>query len=306
MTIASIDIGTNTVLLLIAEVNNKLQIKSILDEYRIPRIGKGLLPDGQISEDRIKELIFVLNEYKELIKTYECETIIVTATNAMRIATNRDQIVARIKDQFGWDVNIVSGKEEAGLSYLGAVYSYSEHSNVMVIDIGGGSTELIFGKPTEIVFIKSFPIGVVSDTEKYLKNDPPTPKQLESLREHLQTVLGELAILDFRPDISIALAGTPTTLACMELNLNKFDEKLIEGYELSYAKLHKIVNAIQKITSDEIKNTYKSVVKGREDLILAGAIILLKIMKIIKVNNIRVSTKGIRYGAIIKEITSYK
>jgi exopolyphosphatase/guanosine-5'-triphosphate,3'-diphosphate pyrophosphatase len=143
MTIASIDIGTNTVLLLIAEVNKKLQIKSILDEYRIPRIGKGLFPDGQISEDRIKELILVLNEYKELIKTYECQRIIVTATNAMRIATNRNQIVARIKDQFGWDANIVSGKEEASLSFLGAVSGYSGYSTKMVIDIGGGSTEFM-------------------------------------------------------------------------------------------------------------------------------------------------------------------
>jgi exopolyphosphatase/guanosine-5'-triphosphate,3'-diphosphate pyrophosphatase len=303
MTIASIDIGTNTVLLLIAEVNKKLQIKSTLDEYRIPRIGKGLLPDGQISEDRIKELIFVLNEYKELIKTYECQRIIVTATNAMRIATNRNQIVSRIKDQFGWDANIVSGKEEAGLSFLGAVSSYSGYSTKMVIDIGGGSTELIYGKHTEIEFIKSFPIGVVSCSEKYLKNDPPTQNQLEGLREHIQKVLGELSTLNYRPDISIAIAGTPTTLACMDLNLGKYDEKLIEGHKLSYNKIAEIVNLIQNLTFTAIRNTYKSVVKGREDLILAGSIILLKIMELTKVDYIRVSTKGIRYGAIIKEIT---
>jgi exopolyphosphatase / guanosine-5'-triphosphate,3'-diphosphate pyrophosphatase len=302
MIIASIDIGTNTVLLLVAEVNNELQLRPILDEYRIPRIGKGLLHDGQISENKIKELINVLSEYKKIIELYDCKRILITATNAIRIATNRDQIVAKIKDQLGWDVNVVSGKEEASLSYLGAVYGYSEHSNVMVIDIGGGSTELIFGKKTKIDFIKSFPIGVVSDTEKYLKNDPPTLKQLVSLREHLQSVFGELATLSFKPDISIALAGTPTTLACMELNLNNYNEKLIEGYELSIIKIKNIVNTIQKITSNEIKNTYKSVVKGREDLILSGAIILLKIMEIINVNNTIVSTKGIRYGAIIKEI----
>jgi exopolyphosphatase / guanosine-5'-triphosphate,3'-diphosphate pyrophosphatase len=303
MIIASIDIGTNTVLLLIAEVNNELQLRSLVDEYRIPRIGKGLLPDGKISEDKIKELINILSEYKRIIELYDCKRIIITATNAMRIAANSDQIVAIIKDQFGWGVNIVSGKEEAGLSYLGAVSGYSAHSNMLVIDIGGGSTELIFGKRTEIEFIKSFAIGVVSGTEKYLKNDPPTCEQLVNLREHLQTVLGELGTLDFRPDISIALAGTPTTLACMELNLNNYDEKLIENYALSYNKINKIVNTIQKITYDEIKNTYRSVVKGREDIILAGGIILLKIMELIKVDSIRVNTKGIRYGAIIKEFT---
>ena len=306
MTIASIDIGTNTVLLLIAEVSKELQINSLLDEYRIPRIGKGLLPNGQISEDKIKELIIVLNEYKKIIELYNCERILINATNAMRIATNRDQIVAKINKLFGWEVNIVSGKEEASLSYLGAISGYSENSTVVVIDIGGGSTELIFGKQTEIKFIKSFPIGVVSGTETYLKNDPPTSKQLESFREHLEIVLEELSTLAYRSDISIALAGTPTTLACMDLNLSKYDEKLIEGYELNYNKISGLKDHIKGITSVEIKNSYKAVVKGREDLILAGALILLKIMELIKLDNVKVSTRGIRYGAIIKEIRKYQ
>ena len=181
MTIASIDIGTNTVLLLIAEVTKNLQIKSLLDKYRIPRIGKGLLPNGQISEDKINDLIIILSEYKKIIELYHCERILITATNAMRIAINRDQIAAKIYELFGWVVNIVPAKEEARLSYLGAVYGYSESGTTVVIDIGGGSTELIFGKQTEIKFIKSFQIGVVSGTETYLKNDPPTKKQLPRL-----------------------------------------------------------------------------------------------------------------------------
>ena len=306
MTIASIDIGTNTVLLLIAEVTKELQIKTLLDEYRIPRIGKGLIPNGQISDVRINDLIIVLSEYKKLIEFYNCKRILITATNAMRIAVNRDQIAAKIRGLFGWDVNIVSGKEEARLSYLGAVSGYSKNGTVVVIDIGGGSTELIFGKQTEIEFIKSFPIGVVSGTETYLKNDPPTLKQLENFREHLQIILGEISTLEYNPNIAIALAGTPTTLACMDLNLDKYDEKLIEAYELGYNKISRLKDHIMKITYAEIKNTYKSVVKGREDLILAGALILLNIMRLLKLDNIKVSTRGIRYGVIINEITQYR
>jgi exopolyphosphatase/guanosine-5'-triphosphate,3'-diphosphate pyrophosphatase len=125
---------------------------------------------------------------------------------------------------------------------------------------------------------------------------------LEGLREHIQKVLGELSTLNYKPDISIAIAGTPTTLACMDLNLGKYDDKLIEGHKLSYYKIDEIVNIIQNLTFTEIKNTYKCIVKGREDLILAGSIILLKIMELTKVDYIIVSTKGIRYGAIIKEV----
>jgi exopolyphosphatase / guanosine-5'-triphosphate,3'-diphosphate pyrophosphatase len=306
MTIASIDIGTNTVLLLIAEVHKNKQLKTILNEYRIPRIGKGLLPGGEISENKIKELLNVLKAYREIIARQKCEKIIITATNAMRIAANRNEIIIQIRNQFGWNVNIVSGEEEARLSYIGATSNLTGNETAMVIDIGGGSTELIFGRQKEILYIKSFQTGVVSGTEKYLMHDPPFENEVNQFKEHLSHIFGKLNNFESTPQMAIALAGTPTTLACIDLSLDRYDEELIEGHCLMYDNILRIRLNIQQLTSYQIKRSYKSMVNGREDLMLAGTCILLKIMELTKIDKVRVSTKGIRYGAIIKEIIDYK
>ena len=305
MIVASIDIGTNTVLLLIAEVNHDKTLSTILNEYRIPRIGKGLLPGNPIDTNKIQTLIKVLREYEVLTKKYNCEKVLVTATNALRISSNGREITKIIREQFGWNVNIVSGEEEAYLSYLGAISDLTNKGKVIVIDIGGGSTELIYGNRNEIIYKNSFQIGVVSGTGQFLKNDPPTFTQMENFEKYLENVFKELGTTKYAPDVVIALAGTPTTLACMDLNIEEYNEELVEGHNLTFDKIYQIKKHIKKLSSIEILNSYKSVAKGREDLILAGGIILLKIMELINLDYIRVSTKGIRYGTIIKEFVLY-
>ena len=302
MIVASIDIGTNTVLLLIAEVDQDKKVDTILNEYRIPRIGKGLLPGKPISENKVTDLFNVLNEYEKIVEENNCERVFVTATNAFRIASNNDEIAQKIWEQFHWKVNIVPGEDEAYLSYLGAVSDVKDEDEILVIDIGGGSTELIFGNGNTVLYRKSFHTGVVSSTEKFLLNDPPTTEQIQEFEQHLDLIFKELLVLNYSHEITIALAGTPTTLACMSLEIEEYNEEKIEGYVLEFGKINRIKEDIRKLSSIEILKSYKSVVKGREDLILAGDIILLKIMDLLKINNVRVSTKGIRYGAIIKEI----
>jgi exopolyphosphatase/guanosine-5'-triphosphate,3'-diphosphate pyrophosphatase len=290
------------VLLLIAEVDQEKKVDAILNEYRIPRIGKGLLPGKPISENKVMDLFNVLNEYEKIIEENNCERVLVTATNAFRIASNNDEIAQKIWEQFHWKVNIVPGEDEAYLSYLGAVSDVKDEAEILVIDIGGGSTELIFGNRNTVSYRKSFHTGVVSGTEKFLLNDPPTTEQVQEFEQHLDLVFKELLILNYAHEITIALAGTPTTLACMSLEIEEYNEEKIEGYVLKFDNIYRIKKYIRSLPSAEILNNYKSVVKGREDLILAGDIILLKIMDLLKINNVRVSTKGIRYGAIIKEI----
>jgi exopolyphosphatase/guanosine-5'-triphosphate,3'-diphosphate pyrophosphatase len=302
MIVASIDIGTNTVLLLIAEVSKDNKLTTILNEYRIPRIGKGLLPGEPIAENKVKELFSVLSEYESIIKKNECKQVLVTATNALRIASNNKIISEEILEQLNWKVNIVSGEDEAYLSYLGAVSDILEEAEALVIDIGGGSTELIFGNNSVIKYKNSFHTGVVSCTERFLKDDPPTLEQLQEFEQHLDNVFRKLSSLNYAPAIAIALAGTSTTLACMNLNIKNYDEELIEGHILKFNEIYNIKDDIRRLSSSELLKSYNLVVKGREDLILAGSIILLKIMDLLEIDKVRVSTKGIRYGAILKEI----
>lgn len=299
MTIASIDLGTNTVLLLIAVTEKNGKIIPLANEYRIPRVGKGLKPGSPISMEKILELSDICVEYDSLIKKYKCDYTLLTATNAMRIASNGGKIINEISLLYGWDCRIISGEDEARYSYLGAVSGAEKSGSNLVIDIGGGSTELVFGKDDEIIFRKSYPAGVVSHTEKHFKNDPPSQNEINGMTNDISRMFTDAAKFIHAPDNSIAIAGTPTTLACINMGLDIFDEEKIEGSTLSLKQLEELSAELKTMSSSEISQKYKSVTKGREDLILSGSFILKILMEILRLDKVKVSTKGIRFGAIV-------
>lgn len=302
MIIASIDIGTNTVLLLIAEADRSIQqIKTVRNFYEIPRIGKGLLQGEEIREENIQRLISTLKNYKRIINDFNCEKILITGTKALRTAKNSNAITDRIKDELDFEINIITGEEEAELSFLGAVFENQDKNN-LVIDIGGGSTEIIYGQINKIEFKRSFDAGVVSLTEKYFKHDPPLLEELLDLKKNIIQNLQELEKLNLTAYESIAIAGTPTTLTCMKMNLKEYDEDKIEGSILYLNEINKLIELLVPLSSEEIKSTYASIVEGREDLILAGSILLASIMELLGIHKVKVSSKGIRYGAIVKYI----
>ena len=303
MIIASIDIGTNTIILLIAEADiNKKMISPLYNEQRIPRIGKDLSPGKPISAEKADELLILLEDYNSIIKRFNCKKIIITATNALRIASNANEIKEKVKEKFGFDLNIVSGEEEAGLTFNGAVFSFNDELDSVVIDIGGGSTEIILGNINEIKFIKSYQLGVVSAKESYLKHSPPFPDEINKLKNEIGRTLAGIKKINSRIARGIAIAGTPTTLAAIKLNLTKYDEELLEGHILNYKEIENLVLELSLLNESEILQKYSSVVKGREDVILSGAVILLYIMDLLKMDEVIVSTKGLRYGAIYKEL----
>lgn len=306
MTVASIDIGTNTILLLIAEVNPGTgKIKTLENFYRIPRIGKGVTLGNSIPDENAERMFKVLNEYSGIIKKYNCEKVLVTGTNAFRIASNKGELVNQIKSKFGFEVNVISGEEEARFSYLGVSNEYREN-NLLVVDIGGGSTEIISGSKNRIDFRKSYPIGVVSLTEKFFHSEPPVKKDLDKLTKYVQNILGEITQRVKEIDTAIAIAGTPTTLACIKLNLKNYNEDVIEDSSLTREELKNFVLDLSKLTSEEIAKNYSTVVKGREDVLLAGTMILAEIVKLLNLEEVKVSAKGIRYGAIVNWMNSLK
>jgi exopolyphosphatase / guanosine-5'-triphosphate,3'-diphosphate pyrophosphatase len=171
----------------------------------------------------------------------------------------------------------------------------------LVIDIGGGSTEIIFGSINKIQFKKSYPTGVVSVKEKYFEHSPPLKNEMENLKIELDQIFSGLQEKKFDFKRAIAIAGTPTTLATIKLNLSEYDEEKLVGYILKYDEIENLISQLSKLSELEILQKHKSVVKGREDVILSEAIILCYIMKLLRIEKIVVSTKGIRYGAICKE-----
>ncbi len=300
MIVASIDIGTNTVILLVAEVNlNNFEVKTLENYHSIPRIGRELKKGNPMPSVNIKKMYEVISRYADIIRKHNCEKVLVTGTNALRIASNRNEIVEEFVKKFGYTLNIVTGEEEARYSYLGAMSGYPDNKRFLVIDIGGGSTEIIYGTGTNISFCKSFSIGAVSGREKYLTFDPPSEKQVINFNNHIKEMISEIVVNIQDIETVIAIAGTPTTLACIKQNLKTYDEDLIEGSVLYRNDLQKFIDELSKQNSEDIKRNYSSVVEGREDVLLAGTIILNEIINLLKINEVTVSTKGIRYGAII-------
>ncbi len=303
MNVASIDIGSNTVLLLIAEVDIKAKtFVPILNRYKMPRLGKGLDKSGNISGERIEMLLEVLDEYSGLIKDYNCSKVLCTATNAMRVSNNSDEIIELVKKETGIQIEVISGEREAKLSFMGASSALPDESEKIVLDIGGGSSEIIYGHSNKLKFRKSFPIGAVNLTEKYIHSYPPPLSELENLNDGISNTFQEIENRFSVNTPLIAVAGTPTSLAAIVNGLTQYDEQIVEGFKLTKEKLVQIIDSFSKSTPDEILNKYGEVIKGREDVILAGSLILERIVEITNNSYCIVSGKGIRYGAIVDYI----
>ncbi|MBE0570234.1 MAG: hypothetical protein IH618_01710 [Ignavibacteriaceae bacterium] len=304
MTIASIDIGTNTVLLLIADIDPVTRrIIPLINEYRMPRIGQGTKQTGRISQERLKLLYDVLNEYQSIINGCNCDKVILTGTNAFRMAHNTAEIKDDLKKIFNFDLNVITGEDEAEYAYFGAISDLEDQSFSMVIDIGGSSTEIIFGEELKVIFKKSLQIGSVSATEQYIKNAPPTRVELENFSADIKRLFATFDKIII-PKKVIAIAGTATTLACMKLGLKMFEEKKVEKSRITIEDMIDIIGKLSSLTASEILDRYGTVMKGREDIIFAGAFILNQFMEYFGIDNLIVSTRGIRYGAIVKYLDS--
>lgn len=306
MIIASIDIGTNTVLLLIAKVDEPeaQMLTPLKNEYRMPRIGFGVKKSGYIKNDRIDLLLEVLEDYSQIIKSYNCDKVIVTGTNALRISSNADEIIKSIKQKYGYTLNVITGEEEAEYAYLGAISGTKNQKNSLVIDIGGSSTEFILGKNQEIISKKSLQLGSVSLTEQFVRHSPPLNSELENLKSEIRKLVSSIHIArDLKS--AIAIAGTATTLSCMINEIREFDESKVDNTSIEFNELNKLIGRLKSYSNADILEKFGTVMKGREDIILAGAYVLQITMDKINLKNVDVSTRGIRYGAIIKYLQSY-
>ena len=300
MIVASIDIGTNTVLLLIAKVDpGTHKIITLHNEYRMPRIGSGTKQTGIINTDKLTLLFDVLSEYDKIIQDFHCDKVILTGTNAFRMAKNTPDIIEEIKSLFNYELNVVSGEEEAEYAYYGAISNLDDNCFSMVIDIGGSSTEVIIGEGTRIISKNSLQLGSVSATEQILKNSPPLKAEIENLGKDIKILFSSIAN-KITPAQVIAIAGTATTLACMKSGLKEFEEVKVDKSIITIEDMKNIIGELFPLTPAEILERYGPVMRGREDIIFAGAFILYQFMEHFGIETVAVSTRGIRYGAIVK------
>lgn len=318
MILSVIDIGTNTMLMLIAEYDGSISdIKTLLDLQRIPRLGKGVDKNRNISPESINKAVSLLNEFINISKKYNAEKIIATATSFLRDADNRNEFTNKIKSQTGLDIEILSGSDEAKWTFWGSVFDKLQVTGsrlqVCTIDIGGGSTEISISNEladtlTKETILKqkiqyfSLDIGSVRLKEKFRISQPPTNESISMTEDYINKELDKLNI-SLNSAQLIGVAGTITTLAALKLNLLHFDKDKIENIDIFFDEVEEIFEQLVKKNINEL-NQMGDYMEGRSDIIVTGKLILKTFMRKFGFKKIKVSTKGLRYGIFLREAIS--
>lgn len=305
--LASIDIGTNTFRLLIAEIyhQDKLDnysIKEIYSERVITRIGDGLQETGSLKRTAIERGLETLQKFSDIISCHNVYKTSAVATSAMREAKNSTYFLQEVKDRTGFEIEIISGEKESEITAAGMLIDMVKPHSAFMIDIGGGSTELIMMSNYKPLLKESLHLGVVYLANKYMKHDPPLEQDLNIMKEEITQQIASVAASFKRSFIEktilIGTAGTVTTLATIAQNLVSFDHKRIHNYKLSLENIKNIFSDIATIHSQD-RADYIPFEPERLDIIVPGTLILLKLMEMFSFNEITVSNYGLREGILI-------
>ncbi len=290
--IAGIDIGTNTILLAIGYTSDDNTLHIIHDEVQFARLGKNVDSTGYIEEERIIAAENILKKYAETCISFDTDVICAVATSAMRDAHNGKEVQSRLENALGAKVHIIEGEEEARLCFLGTV---PHKEKAMVIDIGGGSTEIIIGTHEAIENVYSVNIGAVRLTERYFSHLPPTRDNIDKAIEYIQSELSHIST-DYDCPL-YCVAGTPVTLASIALGLESFDSNVLNGYELSSLVITIILQQLLHSTREEILYI-PGVPENRADILPAGTVILDTLLRKFEKSSCFVSIGGVRIGLI--------
>ncbi len=299
MRLASIDIGTNTTLLLVAEARDG-ELRVLDERAEITRLGRGIGADGGLGRPGIERTLAVLTDYAAIARKHGA-SIHAIGTEGLRRATNARDFLEPAARLLGVPVEVIDGEREAALSFLAAQRSFPDETQgtVVVVDIGGGSTEIIVARAGCVEFRRSLPLGSVRLTEKHVRNDPATAAEVAAatgeIAQHLATVP-----FPTRPTL-IGTAGTVTTLAAMALALASYDPARVHGHRLTLAALEQQIDRLRTSTQAE-RETMAGLDPKRADVILAGACILRQIALSAQATEILVSDRGIRWGLLFEKM----
>jgi len=279
MRVAAIDCGTNSIRLLIADIEGD-NFREVLRTMEIVRLGQGVDETGQFHPDAIARTLAAVDLFAIEIAKRGVQKIRFCATSATRDATNRHLFVDGVRERLGIEPEVISGEEEAALSFTGAIQDFQPSDGpFLVVDIGGGSTEFVFGT-TEVEAAKSVNIGCVRMTERHFAADPATQPQIDSARADIEEAIGIAAAVVpiTKAKTLIAVAGTATTVAAAALNLSEYDRYAIHLSRISAKQVHEVSQVFLTKTREE-RLALGYMHPGRVDVIPAGALVLSEIMK---------------------------
>ena len=276
--VAAIDCGTNSIRLLIADITGG-NFKEVLRTMEIVRLGQGVDQNKSFHPDAIARTLSAVEKFAQLIASKGVEKIRFCATSATRDASNRDLFTNGVKKILGVEVEVIPGEQEAALSFIGATKELSQSDGpFLVVDIGGGSTEFVFGSE-KVEFAKSVNIGCVRMSERHLNLQPPTMAQIAEAIIDIDLAITQAAkvVPISQAKSLVAVAGTATTVAAAALKLAEYDRYLIHLSRISAPSVHQVAAMFQSMNKDQIA-ALGYMHPGRVDVITAGALVLSRIM----------------------------
>jgi exopolyphosphatase/guanosine-5'-triphosphate,3'-diphosphate pyrophosphatase len=301
--IGVIDLGTNSSRLLVADAGGD-RLTEIERRTSVTRLGEGLEASGRLSDAAIARVVETVSGYRRLLDQHGAETVVCVATSAMRDAENGHELADILRRDFTVDPRVISGDEEARLTFLGATSGRPARDATLVIDIGGGSTEYVVGKPgnepAPIGFHVSTRMGSVRHTERHLHADPPTAAELAALTDDVDSVLAA----DIPPDVragverAIAVAGTATSLAAVDLELDPYDPERVHGHQLPQATCERLRDRLASLPL-AARREVTGLHPDRAPTIVAGATILARSLRAFGLQDAEVSEADILHGAAL-------
>lgn len=295
--VAVVDIGSNSTRLLIADVVAG-RVTEIERLSRVTRLGRGVDLSGQLSAEAIEAACGAIADYVAICREVGVENVESIATSAVRDASNGSAFIAELRERFALSARVLDGEEEARLTYIGATSEHPPEKPTLVVDIGGGSTELIVGTGTEIAFHASLQAGVVRHSERHIASDPPTTVELEALAADVRSLIESATAGGPRAGAAIGVAGTPTSLASVEMGLEPYDPKQVHGHTLTLSSIQRLLS---QLTSAPLAKRVEiaGMHPDRAPTIVAGVVILVETMRAYGLDRIVVSEHDILYGTAI-------
>jgi exopolyphosphatase/guanosine-5'-triphosphate,3'-diphosphate pyrophosphatase len=295
--VAILDVGSNSTRLLVADVLSG-RISEIERQSRVTRLGRGVDLAGQLSAEAIEAACAAIADYVAICRDLGVERTDSIATSAVRDASNGAAFVAELRERFALSARILDGEEEARLTYAGATAEQPPTAPTLVVDIGGGSTELVVGTGSEVAFHASLQAGVVRHTERHIATDPPTAPELEALAADIRGLLEKATGAGVAAEAGIAVAGTPTSLASIELGLEPYDPKQVHGHTLTLASIQRALSRLASAPLSK-RREIRGLHPDRARNIVAGVVILVETMRAFRLERVRVSEHDILYGVAL-------
>lgn len=299
MRVASIDIGTNTILLLIAEVGGE-KIKPLFEMETVVRLGEGVQENGILTKEAMSRGIETLSQYLERCQAMKVQKIFAVGTSALREAKNSAEFLRLVKEKLNLSIEVISGEEEARLSFLAVSKDLMEvNEPILVVDVGGGSTEFILGRGNQINQWISLPLGSVRFTEQFLRSDPVQEEGWKTMEKRIRELFVKIPH-SHEPSSMVAVGGTATTLASVEQGLEEFIPQKIHHFVLRKEALKNQLFLYQSKMIEERKKI-PGLPAARADVILAGGTILYLAMEELNCPSVLISCHGVRYGLLYRK-----